>query len=293
MGWEFPQGDEIGPRPGWFPRGIAPLRRPVWDTWSLRPERGLVNAKFCGVHGSQAGRSFERLHLICAISILGPVTLHQTDCRIEMRGSNIAAAVREARLVVVLRRIAPRERLLDLVAELVEAGARIFEVTLDSEDAGDDLAVVREHVATVSRIVVGAGTIRTDRQLRDAMDAGAAFGVSPVFDPAILAAAIEANLPFVPGAYTPTEADAAWRAGATFVKLFPGSSLGPAHVRELRGPLPEIETIVTGGVDATKAVDFLEAGAVAVGIGSAIVRATAEERRLLLAAIAMAGSPNR
>jgi len=73
------------------------------------------------------------------------------------------------------------------------------------------------------------------------------------------------------------------------VKLFPGSSLGPGHVRELQGPLPEIETIVTGGVDMTNAAGFLEAGAVAVGIGSAIVRASAAERRALVEAIASAG----
>ena len=63
------------------------------------------------------------------------------------------------------------------------------------------------------------------------------FGVSPVFDPAILDAALDRGLPFVPGAFSPTEIDAAWRAGATFVKLFPASSVGPGHVRELRGPL--------------------------------------------------------
>ena len=70
------------------------------------------------------------------------------------------------------------------------------------------------------------------------------------------------------------------------MKLFPGSSFGPSHVRELRGPLPEIETIVTGGVDGSNAVALLDAGAVAVGIGSALVRMTRSERRALIAAIA-------
>ena len=78
----------------------------------------------------------------------------------------------------------------------------------------------------------------------------------------------------------------AWRSGATFVKLFPGSSLGATHVREMRGPLPEIETIVTGGVDGSNAPGFLAAGAVAVGIGSAIVRATLDERLRIVAAVA-------
>jgi 2-dehydro-3-deoxyphosphogluconate aldolase / (4S)-4-hydroxy-2-oxoglutarate aldolase len=97
------------------------------------------------------------------------------------------------------------------------------------------------------------------------------------------------GLPFVPGAYSPTEIDLAWRGGATFVKLFPGSSLGPSHVRELHGPLPEIETIVTGGVDASSASAYLDAGAVAVGIGSALMRMSSAERRDLVAAIAQAG----
>ncbi|HEY7132950.1 MAG TPA: hypothetical protein VH440_11900 [Candidatus Limnocylindrales bacterium] len=73
-----------------------------------------------------------------------------------------------------------------------------------------------------------------------------------------------------------------------FVKLFPASSLGPAFVRELRGPLPEIETIVTGGVDAANAQAFLEAGAAAVGIGSALVRAGASERREIVQRLAAA-----
>jgi 2-dehydro-3-deoxyphosphogluconate aldolase/(4S)-4-hydroxy-2-oxoglutarate aldolase len=92
----------------------------------------------------------------------------------------------------------------------------------------------------------------------------------------------------VPGAYSPTEIDAAWRAGATFVKLFPASSLGPSHVREMRGPLIEVQTIATGGVDASNATAFLDAGAVAVGIGSALGRMTSDERRELVAAIGAA-----
>jgi 2-dehydro-3-deoxyphosphogluconate aldolase / (4S)-4-hydroxy-2-oxoglutarate aldolase len=203
------------------------------------------------------------------------------------RGGHVADAIREAGLVIVLRRVAPRQRLLDLVDELAEAGGRIFEITLDGEDAPADVTAARNLLAERhdGACLVGAGTVRTVGEVASAIDAGASFGVGPVFDPPILAAAIEAGLPFVPGAYTPTEADAAWRAGATFVKLFPGSSLGPRHVRELRGPLPEIELIVTGGVDAANAIGFLEAGAVAVGIGSAIVRATPDERRSLIVAI--------
>ena len=256
----------MGPRPGWISRGIDPLRRPVWDAWNhTRP--GVPRQWMTGY----------------------PRRVVPADPT--ARSSPVAIAIRACRLIVVLRRVTPRARLLDLVEELADAGAGVFEVTLDGEDAVADLAAVRESLE--ARAWVGAGTVRTVGQVHDAVDAGAAFGVAPVFDRAVLEAAVHADLPFIPGAYSPTEIDAAWRAGATFVKLFPASSLGPSHVRELRGPMPEIETIVTGGVDASNASAFLEAGATAVGIGSAIVRATPEERRALIAAIATAPALSR
>jgi 2-dehydro-3-deoxyphosphogluconate aldolase / (4S)-4-hydroxy-2-oxoglutarate aldolase len=204
-----------------------------------------------------------------------------------LRVSDVAAAIRGRRLIAVLRRIEPRDRLLALVDQLTADGIGIFEITFDSTHGSADLAAVRERIA--GHGWVGAGTIRTTDDLKAAIDAGAAFGVSPVFDRDVLAAAMAGGLPFVPGAYSPTEIDLAWRGGATFVKLFPGSSLGPSHVRELHGPLPEIETIVTGGVDASSASAYLDAGAVAVGIGSALMRMSSAERRDLVAAIAQAG----
>jgi 2-dehydro-3-deoxyphosphogluconate aldolase/(4S)-4-hydroxy-2-oxoglutarate aldolase len=203
-----------------------------------------------------------------------------------LRDSPAAALIRRTRLVVVLRRIEPRATLLDLVAELADAGARVFEVTFDGADPAGDLVAIRAFLARRDGpYAVGAGTLRTPAQLETALAAEAQFGVAPIFDPSILDAALEAGLPFVPGAFSPTEIDAAWRARATFVKLFPGSSVGPGFLRELHGPMPQIETIVTGGVDGANATSFLDAGAVAVGIGSALVRASAEERRRLIASI--------
>lgn len=204
-----------------------------------------------------------------------------------LRAAPVADRIRSERLIVVLRRIAPQQRLIELVADLVDAGARIFEVTWDAPSAADDLRALLTKFDG-SDIVVGAGTLRSPETVEAARRAGATFGVAPVFDPAVLRTALQLHLPFVPGAYTPTEVDAAWRAGATFVKLFPGSSLGPHHVRELRGPLPDIEMIVTGGVDATSGPAFIAAGAVAVGLGGAVVSATPEARRALITTIRQA-----
>ena len=210
---------------------------------------------------------------------------------LDLRSGAVAVAIREARLIAVLRRIEPRARLLALIDDLAAAGIRIFEITFDGIDPAGDLTAVRARLASRPGggnsvdARVGAGTIRSLEQLRAALDAGAEFGVSPVLDQQILEAALAAGLPLTPGAYTPTEADRAWRAGATFVKLFPGSSLGPSHVRELGGPLPEIEIIVTGGVERTNAAAFLAAGAVAVGVGSALGRMSADERIALVASV--------
>ena len=202
-----------------------------------------------------------------------------------LRASDVAAAIRRERLVVVLRRVAPRARLIALVEELADAGARVFEVTFDAPEAGDDLFACRAALDGAREpVLFGAGTIRSADSLGAAVASGADFGVSPSLDPSVLGAALDRGLPFVAGALTPTEIDAAWRAGSTFVKVFPASSVGPGHLREIRGPMPEIELIPTGGIDASSAAAFLAAGAVAVGIGGAIVNASPSERAAIVAA---------
>ena len=200
---------------------------------------------------------------------------------LDLRSGAVAIAIRRHRLIAVLRRVQPRRALLELVDELADAGVRIFEVTLDAPAGADDLAAVRSRLAG-GGCLVGAGTILRTEQLDAARGAGADFAVAPLLDAGLLRSAVEGGLPFVPGAMTPTEVAAAWDAGATFVKLFPASAVGPAFVRELRGPLPAIELIPTGGVDVENAGDFLAAGAAAVGIGSAIARATPGERRAMV-----------
>ena len=165
---------------------------------------------------------------------------------------------------------------------------RIFEITFDTPDAGDDLVAVRERLGAlgVADALIGAGTILTIDRLEDAVRHGAAFVVGPTLDVAIIERAVELGVLVVPGAYSPTEIALAWRAGATFVKVFPASSLGPGHVRELRGPLPDVELIATGGVDATNARSFLAAGCIAVGVGGALVKGTRDDRQAIIAATA-------
>jgi 2-dehydro-3-deoxyphosphogluconate aldolase / (4S)-4-hydroxy-2-oxoglutarate aldolase len=207
---------------------------------------------------------------------------------VSLRRSAVADLVRSTRLVAILRRVAPQARLLDLVAGLAADGVRVFEVTFDAPSAAADLVAACERLEAGgwSDAIVGAGTIRSVEDLETALAAGATFAVGPTIEPVVVERALTLGVPVIPGAYSPTEIDLAWRCGATFVKVFPASSLGPTHVRELRGPFPDIELIATGGVDATNARVFLDAGCVAVGMGSALVRAEDADRRAIIAAVA-------
>jgi 2-dehydro-3-deoxyphosphogluconate aldolase / (4S)-4-hydroxy-2-oxoglutarate aldolase len=211
-----------------------------------------------------------------------------TDPRVEApRDGPVAAGIRRARLIAVLRRVEPRAALVTLVEELVSAGVRAIEITWDAPDAAADVAVLRAHLDDLGQgdVLLGGGTLTRREELEAAAAAGAAFGVSPTFDPHVVTAAVELGVPFLPGAFTPTEIAAAWAAGATFVKLFPASALGPAFVRELRAPLPHVGLVPTGGIDAASAEAFLAAGAAAVGVGGALVRGTPGERREIVAAV--------
>ena len=204
----------------------------------------------------------------------------------DLRNGEVVAALRTHRLVAVLRRVSPQPALLELVDELAEAGVRVFEITLDAPSGAEGLAAVRTHLAErgITDAMVGAGTVLTGETVAAAREAGADFAVSPIRDVELVRMAVATGLPFIPGALTPTEIAAAWAAGATLVKLFPASAVGPALVRELRGPLPDVPLLPTGGVDATNAAAFLEAGAVAVGVGSALTRGDAATRGAIVAA---------
>ena len=152
---------------------------------------------------------------------------------------------------------------------LLDGGIRAFELTLNEPES----TALKALTAAVrwsegSGIVVGAGTVLSMDAARRAIDAGAAFLVAPHLDAEVVAWAARDGIPMLPGAATPTEVIGAWRAGAAAVKVFPASTLGPSFIRELRGPLPDVPLLPTGGVTVGNAAAYIEACAVAVGIGS-------------------------
>ena len=158
---------------------------------------------------------------------------------------------------------------------LAEGGVRAFEITLNDPEADALRAIeavaraeaTRQGGPCGERLAIGAGTVLSVAAAQRAVDAGATFLVMPHTDPEIVAWAAERGVPAFPGAATPTEVLAGWRAGAAAIKVFPASSLGPSFVRELRGPLPDVPLVPTGGVSAENAGAFIAAGALAVGPG--------------------------
>jgi 2-dehydro-3-deoxyphosphogluconate aldolase/(4S)-4-hydroxy-2-oxoglutarate aldolase len=121
------------------------------------------------------------------------------------------------------------------------------------------------------RAIIGAGSILDPETARIAMLAGADFLVSPITNMDVIAMGKRYGKIVIPGAYTPTEILTAWEGGADVVKVFPATRLGPSFLKDVRGPLPQVKLTPTGGVDINNLGEFLKAGAVFVGVGSALV----------------------
>ncbi len=153
-----------------------------------------------------------------------------------------------------------------MVEALVAGGVRGIEITFSTPDAA---AVVRDLDRQFGEeIVLGMGTLLCPEDAAAAQDAGARFIVSPMIDDALAAAMMHTGLPMMIGALTPTEVVRAHRLGSDVVKLFPGSAGGPSYLKALRGPLPHIPLMPTGGVSRDNVGQWFAAGAFALGAGS-------------------------
>ena len=172
--------------------------------------------------------------------------------------------------LVAILRASDAGRFLDVGRVLYEAGVRGIEVTLTSEGALEAFGRLREELP--GDALLGVGTVRSVADAELAAAAGAGYLVAPDLRPEVVGWAVERGLPVVPGALTPTEVAAAWAAGATAVKVFPVSAVGgPAYVKAVRAPLPEVPLVPTGGVGIDDIGAYLDAGAAAVGLGSPLL----------------------
>jgi len=190
------------------------------------------------------------------------------------RRARVTAQVEALGIVAVIRLKDPA-KLRAVVDAIAAGGVRALEVTMTVPGA---VGLIRELAPTLpDGFLLGAGTVTDVATARAVIDAGASFVVSPVFKPEVVAACHERDVAAMPGCFSPTEILAAYESGADIVKVFPATALGPQFIKDVRGPLPQVKLMPTGGVTLENAGDWIRAGAVAVGLGSALVDARAIE----------------
>lgn len=177
--------------------------------------------------------------------------------------------------IVSIIRAKSGEQLVGVAQALYEGGIDVIEVTFTVPGVLDIIAAVKKQLG--DRILLGAGTVLDTETARAAILAGAEFIVTPTVNPAVIQLCNRYSKVIMPGAFTPTEILTAWEAGADIVKVFPAEIGGPAFLKAVHGPLPQIRLLPTGGVNLETLPAFVKAGACAVGLGSALVEQKAVE----------------
>ncbi|WP_035743715.1 bifunctional 4-hydroxy-2-oxoglutarate aldolase/2-dehydro-3-deoxy-phosphogluconate aldolase [Arthrobacter sp. MA-N2] len=172
-------------------------------------------------------------------------------------------------VIAVLRASHAREYL-PVIDALVRGGISTIELTLSTEGVFDALPLLVREFGSEAEI--GVGTITSGNQANRALAGGAAFLVTPTMNIEVLKSCAARGIPVYPGGLTPTELLEGWNAGATAVKVFPASTVGPGYLAQLRGPFPDIQVIPSGGVGTADAIAWIEAGAMAVSIGSPLLQ---------------------
>jgi 2-dehydro-3-deoxyphosphogluconate aldolase/(4S)-4-hydroxy-2-oxoglutarate aldolase len=179
--------------------------------------------------------------------------------------------------IVAVVRSPDSRQLVDVCRALADGGVSVVEITMTVPDALSVVSRVRAELG--DRVLLGAGTILDPETARAAILAGAEYLVSPTVNLDVIRLCRRYDKLVMPGAFTPTEVLTAWEAGADIVKVFPADVVGPAYFKALRGPLPQIRLMPTGGVDLTTAADFLKAGACCLGVGGQLVEPKAVAAR--------------
>jgi 2-dehydro-3-deoxyphosphogluconate aldolase/(4S)-4-hydroxy-2-oxoglutarate aldolase len=205
--------------------------------------------------------------------------------RVRAARADVRRTIEETGVVAVIR-MKDADQVQAVVDALAAGGLRAIEITMTVPRAVELIAAVAPSLP--EGFVLGAGTV-IDADSADAViRAGAQFVVSPVYKPAVVERCRAHDVAVIPGCFSPTEILSAWEAGADFVKVFPATALGPGYIKDLRGPLPQVRLVPTGGVTRQNAGDWIRAGAAAIGVGTALVDPAAVAARRFDALTAVA-----
>lgn len=186
-----------------------------------------------------------------------------------MKRAELLSKIQGVGIVSVVRANSP-EKAIKIIDALIKGGIKGIELTYTVPHADAVISDLTNKYANTNAII-GAGTVLDSTSARLAIIAGAQFIVSPTFNDAIAKLCNLYQIPYIPGVYTPTEAQRALEFGSEIIKLFPGSLATPAAIKEFKGPFPYLNIMPSGGVNADNMVDWFEAGAVVVGVGSSLV----------------------
>ncbi len=184
-------------------------------------------------------------------------------------------AIEKEKLIVILRNVEEKQ-LLPLSEALYRGGIRLMEITYDASGAVSDETVANQ-IRLLSnhwngKMLIGAGTVLTEKQAELTRRAGGLFIISPNTDVSVIRKTNELGMISIPGALTPTEIQTAHCAGADFVKLFPMEAMGASYLKAVKAPLSHIKFLAVGGIDCNNMQEYLKAGAIGFGIGSSIIR---------------------
>jgi 2-dehydro-3-deoxyphosphogluconate aldolase/(4S)-4-hydroxy-2-oxoglutarate aldolase len=174
----------------------------------------------------------------------------------------------DTRVVAVLRAEHARDYA-PVIEALQQGGVLSIELTLSTPGVFDELPRLQERFG--EGLEIGVGTVTTEDEAEAALDLGAAYIVTPVTEPDVIAACTRRGVAVYPGGLTPTELHSGWKLGATAVKVFPASTVGAGYVSQLRAPFPDIQVIPSGGVDIEDVPGWIRAGALAVSLGGPLL----------------------
>ncbi len=182
--------------------------------------------------------------------------------------SRVVERIRTSGVLAILQLPSPQD-FVPIVEALHTGGVRVVEWALGEPERLRALETARARFGRT--VLIGAGTVLTVDEAKEAIRAGAQFLTGPTRNSEVLRMGLERDVPTIPSAFTATEIAEAWAAGASLVKVFPAGSLGPGYVRDLQSALPDVPLVPSGGVTLERAPDFIAAGADAVGLGRALI----------------------
>ncbi len=176
--------------------------------------------------------------------------------------------IEECGIVAIIRANSSNELIKAAVA-IQSGGVDVIEITMTTPNALQVIGDVSERLGNA--VLIGVGSVLDAETARTAILAGAEFVVSPVTKPEVIEICNRYGKVVIPGAFTPTEILSAWETGADYVKVFPSSGVGSSYIKDIKAPLPQIPLIPTGGINVKNAAEFIQSGAAALGVGSALV----------------------